>query len=169
MSLQLIHPVHRATHRIGLYLDALGEPGLTQGEAHILALLAKSNEAGVADLHRGLAHKRSTLTSILDRRSFTVRLTAKGQKLANRVHQHLKTLERLVLSRVSQGELKSFCKVVAALEEAARRRKDSPPAKKSSSPRMLMTSCTTSPKTCYARSDRMGAGKKNPSLNPSST
>jgi len=176
MSLQLIHPVHRATHRIGLYLAALGEPGLTQGEAHILALLAKSNEAGVADLHRGLAHKRSTLTSILDRlehrrlikreiaaldrRSFTVRLTAKGQKLANRVHQHLKTLERLVLSRVSQGELKSFCKVVAALEEATRRRKDSPPAKKSSSPRMLMTSCTTSPKTCYARSDRMGAGKK---------
>src|SRR4026207_332463 len=67
MPLRLVHPVHRATHRIGLYLDALRERGLTQGEAHILALLAHSGPANVAHLHRGLAHKRSTLTSILDR------------------------------------------------------------------------------------------------------
>jgi DNA-binding Lrp family transcriptional regulator len=67
MPLSFVHPVHRATHRIGLYLDKLGEPGLTQGEAHILALLAHSGPAKVAELHRGLAHKRSTLTSILDR------------------------------------------------------------------------------------------------------
>src|ERR1700736_3866128 len=67
MPLRLVHPVHRATHRIGLYLDDLRERGLTQGEAHILALLAHSAPAKVADLHRGLAHKRSTLTSILDR------------------------------------------------------------------------------------------------------
>src|SRR5438874_596922 len=67
MPLSFVHPVHRATHRIGLYLDKLGEPGLTQGEAHILAMLAHSGPAKVAELHRGLAHKRSTLTSILDR------------------------------------------------------------------------------------------------------
>src|ERR1043165_3303044 len=67
MSLQLVHPVHRATHRIGLYLDDLHERGLTQGEAHILAMLAHYDPANVSDLHRGLAHKRSTLTSILDR------------------------------------------------------------------------------------------------------
>ena len=66
MPLSFVHPVHRATHRIGLYLDKLDEPGLTQGEAHILAMLAHSGLAKVAELHRGLAHKRSTLTSILD-------------------------------------------------------------------------------------------------------
>ena len=33
----------------------------------ILALLATSGPATIAALHRGLAHKRSTLTSILDR------------------------------------------------------------------------------------------------------
>src|SRR5438270_4972080 len=104
MPLRFVHPVHRATHRIGLYLDDLREPGLTQGEAHILALLAHSSPAKVGDLHRGLAHKRSTLTSILDRlasrglitrkvgasdrRTFVVRLTAKGQKLARRVYRH---------------------------------------------------------------------------------
>jgi len=65
MPLSFVHPVHRATHRIGLYLDKLGEPGLTQGEAHILAMLAHSGPAKVAELHRGLAHKRSTLTTKL--------------------------------------------------------------------------------------------------------
>src|SRR5437764_13739185 len=100
MPLSFVHPVHRATHRIGLYLDKVGEPGLTQGEAHILAMLAHSGPAKVAELHRGLAHKRSTLTSILDRlattdlltgdvgktdrRTLTVTLTDKGRKLSHR-------------------------------------------------------------------------------------
>lgn len=138
MPLRLVHPVHRATHRIGLYLDDLGERGLTQGEAHILALLASSGLADVADLHRGLAHKRSTLTSILDRlarrglitravgetdrRTFVVRLTAKGRKLAQRVHHHLTALERAVTRRVTAADIKSFNRVVAALEQEAHQR-----------------------------------------------
>jgi DNA-binding MarR family transcriptional regulator len=67
MPLQLVPPIHRATHRIGLYLADLRDHDLSQGEAHILALLATAAPATIADLHRGLAHKRSTLTSILDR------------------------------------------------------------------------------------------------------
>ena len=135
MPLRLVHPVHRATHRIGLYLDDLRERGLTQGEAHILGLLAHSGRANVADLHRGLAHKRSTLTSILDRlarrglitravgetdrRTFVVRSTAKGRKLAKRVQRHLSALERAVFHRVSATDIKGFNRVVAALEQEA--------------------------------------------------
>jgi DNA-binding MarR family transcriptional regulator len=138
MPLRLVHPVHRATHRIGLYLDDLRERGLTQGEAHILALLAHCGRANVADLHRGLAHKRSTLTSILDRlarrrlitravgetdrRTFVVRLTAKGRRLAQRVQRHLSALERAVVRRVSAADIKGFNKVVATLEQEAHRR-----------------------------------------------
>ena len=138
MPLRLVHPVHRATHRIGLYLDDLGESGLTQGEAHILALLAHSGPANVAHLHRGLAHKRSTLTSILDRlakrglitravgetdrRTFVVRPTAKGQKLAHRIQRHLSALERAVIHRVSAADIKGFNKVVATLEQEAHQR-----------------------------------------------
>jgi DNA-binding MarR family transcriptional regulator len=138
MTLRLVHPVHRATHRIGLYLDALRERGLTQGEAHILALLAQSRRTNVADLHRGLAHKRSTLTSILDRlakrglitravgekdrRTFVVRLTAKGRKLAQRVQRHLSALERAVARRVTATDMKRFMKVVTVLEEEAHHR-----------------------------------------------
>jgi DNA-binding MarR family transcriptional regulator len=138
MPLRLVHPVHRATHRIGLYLDDIGEPGLTQGEAHILALLAHSGGANVADLHRGLAHKRSTLTSILDRlvsrgfitramgetdrRTFVIRPTAKGRKLAHRIHRHLSALERAVIHRVSAADIKGFNRVVASLEQQAHER-----------------------------------------------
>ena len=138
MSLRFVHPVHRATHRIGLYLDDLGETGLTQGEAHILAMLADSPPVKVADLHRGLAHKRSTLTSILDRlehrgfitrevgktdrRTFLVMLTAKGRNLARRVSRHLLDLERKVVRRVSFADIKGFKNVVSVLEDEAYRR-----------------------------------------------
>jgi DNA-binding MarR family transcriptional regulator len=138
MPLRLVHPVHRATHRIGLYLDDLRERGLTQGEAHILGLLAHSRRTNVADLHRGLAHKRSTLTSILDRlarrglitravgetdrRTFVVRPTAKGRKLAQRIQHHLSALEQAVVDRVSAADIKGFNKVVTALEQEAHQR-----------------------------------------------
>jgi DNA-binding MarR family transcriptional regulator len=137
MSLRLIHPVHRATHRIGLYLDSLREPGLTQGEAHILALLAQHSPAKVSELHRGLAHKRSTLTSILDRltarklitrevgahdrRTFLIGLTPKGRTLARRVNRHLIDLERRVAKRLKNADLQGFTKVVETLEQEAHR------------------------------------------------
>ena len=138
MRLQLVPPIHRATHRIGLYLAALPEEGLSQGEAHILALLATSGPSTIAELHRGLAHKRSTLTSILDRlaergfvtravgaadrRTFVVTPTAKGRRVATRVHRHLTDLERAAASRVSSDDIRGFMKVLAAVEEEAHRR-----------------------------------------------
>src|ERR1700680_1659390 len=109
MPLRLVPPIHRATHRIGLYLADLRDDSLSQGEAHILALLATSGPATIAELHAGLAHKPSTLTSILDRlaergfvtrevgaadrRTFVVTPTAKGRRVAERVHRHLTALE----------------------------------------------------------------------------
>ena len=150
--LQLVPAIHRATHRIGLYLAALPEDGLSQGEAHILALLATSGPATIADLHRGLAHKRSTLTSILDRlsdrgyvtrevgavdrRTFLITPTARGLQVARRVHRHLADLEEAVGQRVTADEVKGFMKVVSAVEEqahlltrAARSRRTAAPAR----------------------------------------
>jgi DNA-binding MarR family transcriptional regulator len=89
-------------------------------------------------LHRGLAHKRSTLTSILDRladrglitreigktdrRTFLISLTAKGRKMAHRVNRHLSDLERGVMRRVTGVDIKGFTNVVAALEQEAHSR-----------------------------------------------
>jgi DNA-binding MarR family transcriptional regulator len=121
-----------------LYLATLREDGLSQGEAHILALLATSGPATIADLHRGLAHKRSTLTSILDRladrgfvtrevgaddrRTFLITPTAKGRRAAARVHRHLADLEQAIARRITSADVRAFHKVVAAIEEEAHRR-----------------------------------------------
>ena len=138
MSLRLVPPIHRATHRIGLYLADLRDDGLSQGEGHILALLATSSPATIAELHRGLAHKRSTLTSILDRltargfvtrevgatdrRTFVITPTTKGLQVARRVHRHLTELEDAVGRRVSADDIRGFMKVLSAVEDEAHKR-----------------------------------------------
>jgi DNA-binding MarR family transcriptional regulator len=132
--LRLIPEVHRATHRIGIYLDSLG---ITQGEGHILSHLAASGDASIADLHRALAHRRSTLTSILDRlaergfisresdpkdrRSFIVRLSAKGKTVAARVHRELERFEHSALKGVTGREFHSVVKVLQTLGKTADR------------------------------------------------
>ncbi len=132
--LRLIPEVHRATHRIGIYLDSLG---ISQGEGHILSQLAASGDSTIAELHRALAHQRSTLTSILDRlaerqfitresdpndrRSFVVRLTKKGRTVAARVHRGLSSIEELALKGVTNQQLKSTVKVLGTLESIAER------------------------------------------------
>ena len=138
MSLRLIPSIHRATHRIGLYLASLRDDALSQGEAHILALLATSSPATIAELHRGLAHKRSTLTSILDRlaarglitrevgtrdrRTFVITPTTTGAQVARRVQRHLADLEEAVARRVTAEDIRGFLKVVETVEEEAHKR-----------------------------------------------
>lgn len=130
--LRLIPEVHRATHRIGIFLDSLG---ITQGEGHILSHLAVSSDTSIAELHRALAHRRSTLTSILDRlaerrfitresdpkdrRSFIVRLSAKGKTIAARVHRELARIEEGGLKGVTGREFQSVVKILQALEKNA--------------------------------------------------
>lgn len=138
--LGLVPAIHRATHRIGLYLVALDKEAhpLSQGESHILAHLAVSEPATVAELLRILAHRRSTLTSILDRlaergfvtrevgsedrRTFVIRLTAAGRRVARQVHKRLADLERVVSGRFTAADLNAFTKVVSLVEEEAHRR-----------------------------------------------
>jgi DNA-binding MarR family transcriptional regulator len=136
MALQLIPPIHRATHRIGLYLADRREHGLSQGEAHILAQLAASSPATIAELHAGLAHKRSTLTSILDRlaerelitrepgiedrRTFVIDTTARGRKVAEQIYHHMAALEDAVGGRVTKADILACLKVLAAVEDLAR-------------------------------------------------
>jgi DNA-binding MarR family transcriptional regulator len=136
--LRLIPPVHRATHRLGLYLASRQAEALSQGESHILALLAHAKPLTVGNLHEGLAHKRSTLTSILDRlearrvitravgqtdrRTFVVTLTAKGRRLANQVFDQMVELERAVAAQVSAGDLAGFSRVLTAIETEAHAR-----------------------------------------------
>jgi DNA-binding MarR family transcriptional regulator len=138
MPLHLVPQIHRATHRIGLYLADLREHGLSQGEAHVLAQLAAKAPATIKDLHEGLAHNRSTLTSILDRladrgfitrevgaadrRTFVITPTARGRQVARQVHDHLADLERAIARRVTPEDITGFLNVIRAVEDEAHRR-----------------------------------------------
>jgi DNA-binding MarR family transcriptional regulator len=136
VHLQLILAVHRATHRIGLYLEgALPDLGVSQGEAHLLAHLVEAGPSSVAALHQAFAHKRSTLTSYLDRleqrdfvlrelhpddrRSFLVSLTPKGKKVAAEVHAAFERLEHGALESVAARDVKAFHAVLAGLQSQA--------------------------------------------------
>jgi len=89
----------------------------------------------VGELHTGLAHKRSTLTSILDRlvergfvtretgsqdrRTFVVSLTRKGKPVATQTLRHLLDVERAVRRKFSGETLDAVVAVLAAIEQVA--------------------------------------------------
>jgi DNA-binding MarR family transcriptional regulator len=134
MRLELIFSIHRATHRVGLYIQRHA-PDLTQAEAHILCHLHEFGDSTVSELHRAFAHKRSTLTSVLDRldarglitressqkdrRSFVVKLTAAGKKKAAKIHRQLEALEAGVLRAKDRRAVEAFGQVIRGLEEMA--------------------------------------------------
>lgn len=136
MTLQLIPDVHRATHRIGIEIARIRGISASQGEAHILAYLDEKSEATIAELHQALAHKRSTLTSILDRlaarqlitrvvdandrRSFRIKLTPAGARAAAKIHAHLEEMERAALEGVPPAEVKAFTTIILKLAGAGK-------------------------------------------------
>lgn len=135
--------IERATHLIGVYIEhSAGQLGITQGEAHVLVQLDMLGPTSIGTLHRDFGHKRSTLTSIIDRleqrnfvlrelnpndrRSFIVKLTPLGQKAATRVTKALEKLERAVLRMLTEGDVRGVEAVRAAIEIAIRQQRSSP-------------------------------------------
>ena len=126
-----------ASHGAGTRAQTTARPPRRPAEQTV-AHLAVRAPATIKDLHQGLAHKRSTLTSILDRlagrgfitrevgtadrRTFVITPTAKGRRVARRVHEHLTELERAVARRVTPADVSGFLNVITAVEEEARRR-----------------------------------------------
>jgi DNA-binding MarR family transcriptional regulator len=133
MALRLIPHIHRATHRIGLHIARLDDPSVNQPEAHVLAHLAIAGDSTIGDVHRAFGHRRSTLTSILDRlerrqlierksdardrRTFVVSLTRSGRAAARRVVGHLAAVERRALQNVSPADVRAFLRVLERFED----------------------------------------------------
>ncbi len=136
MALRLIAPLHKATHQVGLYIHReLSEIAISQAEAHVLSHLSAHGPCSIADVHHSFGHRRSTLTSILnrledrgwiareihpdDRRSYLLRLTREGRRLAARARRTLERLEAGALSRVNQQQVAAFIAVIEAIQAAA--------------------------------------------------
>lgn len=133
-DIDFVAPVERATHLISLYLAmTLGELGVTHGEAHVLARLAHGGSSP-GELHAAFGHKRSTLTSILDRletrgfthreihpsdrRSSMITLTHDGEAAAVVVGEAVARLESAVGEVTTRRDRSGFVKVLAALDSA---------------------------------------------------
>jgi DNA-binding MarR family transcriptional regulator len=133
--MNLVAAIERTTHLIALHLDReLGGLGLTQAEAHVLAELARDGPASPGDLHRRFGHKRSTLTSVLDRlearghvsratdphdrRSVVITLTRPGRTAADRVVRAVAALEQAVAAATPARDRLGFAAVLDAVEAA---------------------------------------------------
>jgi DNA-binding MarR family transcriptional regulator len=130
----LVLAAQRAAHDLARALhDSAEQLGLSQAELHILAHLDASGAGSTASLHSSFGHRRSTLTSILDRlesrgliqrrthpddrRSFLVELTADGAAAARRAAAGIHALDRRIRRHVTHDELRGFRAVVAAIEK----------------------------------------------------
>src|SRR5271170_1959625 len=93
--------MHRAIHALGLFLEARSDGAVSQPEALVIVHLGLSSPSSINALHHAFLHRRSTLTSVLDRlegkgfvrrrlsksdrRSIDVSLTTKGKRLAETI------------------------------------------------------------------------------------
>jgi DNA-binding MarR family transcriptional regulator len=131
----IIPALERATHAVALWSDtALRHLGVSQAEAHVLAALAGTSTCSINDLHRSFGHKRSTLTSILDRlerrglvrrgahptsrRLVLVTLTDAGHPVAAEVATALHDLESRIAVLASPADRDAFRRVLRAIETA---------------------------------------------------
>ena len=135
MTLRIVPAIHRAAHAIALLLDQAADLGVTQAEAHVLSHLAECGESTIGEIHQAFGHKRSTLTSVLDRlearqlitrevnaedrRSFVVSLTRQGRLLAAKASAHLEAIEADVRKRFARADLEAFDRVATAVAELA--------------------------------------------------
>lgn len=133
--LNVIPKLHRATHAVALALASDPALDVTQAEAHILAHLAETGDARISELHERFGHRRSTLTSVLDRleqrslitresdsndrRSFVVALTKRGRADAKDVHRALVAIERAALDGLSPSKRALAAELLDALAAAA--------------------------------------------------
>ena len=131
---RMVPALERATHAVALWIErSQSDFQLTQAEAHVLAYLAEHPTCSINDLHHSFGHKRSTLTSLLDRleirgwiqrdahpssrRLVQVRLTGSGRPIADRVGAEVGALESRVLARTGPEDVAAYLRVIRTLEE----------------------------------------------------
>jgi DNA-binding MarR family transcriptional regulator len=136
-TLHLVPALERATHAVALWIERVfADLRLTQAEAHVLAALSEIAPCSINDLHHRFGHKRSTLTSLLDRleergwvrrgthpssrRLTLVELTEDGRLIADRTQAAVRELEARLMTHLESDDLAAFARALSALEEELR-------------------------------------------------
>jgi DNA-binding MarR family transcriptional regulator len=131
--LELQRTTHALLHALSRDLAGLR---ISNSETNVLAVLADGRSRTVGELGGATGTRPTTLTSVLDRlegrgfvarevdpedrRSFAVRLTADGRKVAALAGAAVRHLEESALTGVSDRQLAGFRAVLHALTEASR-------------------------------------------------
>ncbi|MGP6159833.1 MAG: MarR family winged helix-turn-helix transcriptional regulator [Vulcanimicrobiaceae bacterium] len=118
-----VRELHRAVHALGLFLESRLDNGLSQAEVLVVMHLAALEPSTINELHRAFLHRRSTLTSVVDRleskgllrriavqndrRSVGIELTARGRRAGAEIASALAELQREAegTSPVSEGDV----------------------------------------------------------------
>lgn len=126
--------LRRAAHQVAVWIEtSLREEGLSAAEAGVLAFIVLHGETSINDVHRHFGHRRSTLTSIVDRleskglvrrtlhrssrRSVSLELTGEGEAAGNDVVELMEWLEAEVRRRVTSVDLTGFLRVTIVIGE----------------------------------------------------
>ena len=124
--------IHQVARQIDLrYADFGRDRNVSAIECHVLDLLHRNDETTSRAISTALGIKPSTMTSMLDRledrglikrvaapddrRTIRVRLTRRGQILAEQLHAEVRRFERKIQSMISRYELRSLWKLVHAV------------------------------------------------------
>jgi MarR family transcriptional regulator, organic hydroperoxide resistance regulator len=129
----VVAALEAAVHRVLDHLAAeLADLGLRQAEINVLAQLRPGTPRAVGELVAATGQRPSTLTGVLDRlerrrlvrrrvnaadrRSFTIELTAAGERAATRVDATFAALDERVLSGLPPAAVEGFHHVLDAVE-----------------------------------------------------
>ena len=135
----MIAALEAAVHRVLDHLAAeLSDLGLRQAEVNVLAQLRPGAPRSVGELVAATGQRPSTVTGVLDRlerrrlvrrrvnaadrRSFTIALTASGERAAARVHVAFAALDEAVLAELPPSAADGFHRVLDAIERQTRGR-----------------------------------------------
>ena len=132
--LRIVSPVHKATRQIQEYMMTASRAlGVEPHEGHLLSYTTLYGPCPPSELTRVFGHKPSTLTGMLDRleddgllvrepnrddrRSFLIRVTARGSEVATELRERLEDLESRVVERVAKRDMEGFDAVMHALAD----------------------------------------------------
>jgi DNA-binding MarR family transcriptional regulator len=130
----IIPAIERAAHAIAQWIDqTFRELRITQAEAHVLAYLSHHAPCAINDVHHHFGHKRSTLTSLLDRlerqgwilrvphptsrRSVQIELTERGRQIGERVNIAVQHLEEQLTAYIGNDDIATFLRVASTIQE----------------------------------------------------
>lgn len=127
-------PIHKSERQIGEYMvEASRAYGVEPVEGHVLSYTTLYGPCPVSELSRVFGYKPSTLTGMLDRleargmltrelnpddrRSFLVRVTEEGARVARALRAKLEAFEEEVQSRIAKRDVQGFEAVMKAIAE----------------------------------------------------